>query len=376
MVSIARKNLFHDRGRLIISVGGVAFATMLILTLTGVYYGVIEMSTGYLRETNADLWVGQEGIHDTWHTYSLLPRGLEDEILSVGGVKEVYGFVGRAVRAEISQISDEEKTVFVVGFDTSSGVGGPWKIIKGKKIPRSGQVIVDRVFSVRNGIEIGDRLTVGGKELTVVGISDGTFLLVYSYIFVTEEDAMEIFGAKGFLNYYMVEVEDPIFSKKIAKNIEDRLEKTGIKVDVLTREEFIDNHKEVINDSFNSILLPLVFIGFFIGVTVIGLTLYTATLEKIREYAILKAIGARGTFMVKIVFEQSFIIGLLGFGVGLGLSIFASGWIPNIAPEFAVVINLNTIMLTFLSLLGMSAVASLIPIRKLEKVDPATVFQA
>jgi putative ABC transport system permease protein len=375
-VLIARKNLFHERGRLIISVGGVAFATMLIMTLIGVYYGVFTESTTYLMKTRADLWVGQEGIHDTWHTYSLLPRGLDKEILQVGGVKDVHEFIGRAVMAEVSKVSDSKETVFIIGFDTKSGVGGPWEVIKGKKIPRNGQVVVDRVFAVRNNIDIGDKIKAGGVELTVVGISKGTFVLVYSYAFVTKEDAAEIFGAEDFLNYYMVEVENPFFAEKVAENIKSRLETQGVKVDVLTRQEFIENHKEVIDESFSVILLPLVLIGFFIGVTVIGLTLYTATLEKIKEYAILKAIGAGEMFMMKIVIEQAFTIGMLGFISGALLSLAAANWIPSIAPEFYVEINASNLLISFVAIIAMSVVASLVPIRKLERVDPATVFQA
>jgi putative ABC transport system permease protein len=376
MVSIARKNLFHEKGRLVISVGGVAFSTMLIMILIGVYYGIFTESTMYLVKTRADLWVGQEGIHDTWHTYSLLPRGLDKEIRQVGGVKDVHEFIGRAIRAKVSKVYDKEETIYIIGFDTKTGVGGPWEIVKGKRIPRDGQVIVDRVFATRNNIDIGDKIEVGGVELTVVGVSKDTFVLVYSYAFVTKEDAEKIFGAEDFLNYYMVEVENPFFAKKVADNVKSRLEGLGVKVDVLTKQEFIDNHKEVIDESFSAILLPLVFIGFFIGVTVIGLTLYTATLEKMKEYAILKAIGAGEAFMTRIVLEQAFTIAMLGFIAGLILSFLAASWVPNIAPEFYVEINMQNITMTFASIVVMSLVAALIPIRRLERIEPATVFQA
>ncbi len=376
MVSIARKNLFHEKGRLVISIGGVAFSTMLIMVLVGVYYGVFTESTMYLRKTKADLWIGQEGIHDTWHTYSLLPRGLDKDIRQVGGVKDVHEFIGRAVRAKVTKVGEKEETIFIIGFDTKTGVGGPWEVVKGKRIPREGQIIVDRVFAIRNGIDIGDKIKAGGVELTVVGISKDTFVLVYSYAFVTKEDAEKIFGAENFLNYYMVELENPIFAEKIADNIKSKIESKGIKVDVLTKQKFIENHKEVIDESFSSILLPLVFIGFFIGVTVIGLTLYTATLEKMKEYAILKAIGADEFFMARIVLEQAFTIAVMGFVAGLVLSLLSANLIPNIAPEFYVEINVQNVLMTFVSIVAMSVIAALIPIRRLEKIEPATVFQA
>lgn len=291
---IARENLFHDRGRLAMSVAGVALSVTLVIILLGVYYGMTTLGTNYIVHTDADLWVGQEGIHDLWHTYSLIPRGLSDEIKSVDGVKGVHELIGRAVQIEVPN-TGARKTVYIVGFDPASGIGGgPWDIVKGtRELQRGGEAVVDQVFFTRNNLKLGQTLKIGDKELKIVGVSKGTFAVVYPYIFVTTEDAAEIFGTTQYVNYYLVQLFGDRPADEVISDITERLAERGVAVEILTKERFIQNHKDVINESFNSILFPLVFIGFIIGAAVIGLTLYTMTMEKMREYAILKAIGPR-----------------------------------------------------------------------------------
>ncbi|WP_054841666.1 hypothetical protein [Thermococcus peptonophilus] len=111
-------------GRLAMSVAGVALSVTLVIILLGVYYGMTTLGTNYIVHTDADLWVGQEGIHDLWHTYSLIPGGLSDEIKSVDGVKGVHELIGRAVQIEVPPNTGARKTVYIVGFDPASGIGG------------------------------------------------------------------------------------------------------------------------------------------------------------------------------------------------------------------------------------------------------------
>ncbi len=372
---IARKNLFHDRGRLAMSVAGVALSVTLIIILLGVYYGMTTLGTNYIVHTDADLWVGQEGIHDLWHTYSLLPRGLSDEIKSVDGVKDVHELIGRAVQIEVPN-TGARKTVYIVGFDPASGVGGPWDIVGGTGKLQRGEAVVDQVFFTRNGLKLGQTLKIGDKELKIVGVSKGTFAVVYPYIFVTTEDAAEIFGTTQYVNYYLVQLSGDRPADEVISDITERLAERGVAVEILTKERFIQNHRDVINESFNSILFPLVFIGFIIGAAVIGLTLYTMTMEKMREYAILKAIGAQNSFLRGIVFEQAAIITMLGFIAGIGLSLLATVLVPRFAPEFFVEMNPTTVGVTFAAVLLMGLTAPLIPIRRLNRVDPVVVFNA
>lgn len=242
--------------------------------------------------------------------------------------------------------------------------------MKGRKEISKGEAIVDHVFFTRNNLKLGDTIKVGERELKIVGVSKGTFAVVYPYIFVTTEDATGIFGTTQYVNYYLVQLSGERPADETSRDIIDKLKEKDIAVEILTKEKFIQNHKDVINESFNSILFPLVFIGFIIGAAVIGLTLYTITMEKMREYAILKAIGAQNKFLRKIVFKQAVMITLLGFVVGIGLSLLATTFVPQFAPEFFVEINSTTIGITFAAVVFMGLLAPLIPI----SIHPSVLY--
>jgi hypothetical protein len=89
LVSIAIKNLFGDKVRLLISIGGGALSVLLMLSLLGVYYGSLSQARALPENAGADVWVVQDGSSDLFHTFSLLPNGLEENILDIDGVKSV-----------------------------------------------------------------------------------------------------------------------------------------------------------------------------------------------------------------------------------------------------------------------------------------------
>lgn len=119
MVSVARKNLFHERGRIAISVAGVAFAVMLILFLAGVYAGFQESVTAYIEESGADLFIAQEGTTDMFHSFSIVPLNLSERIAAAPGVASVRPLITRQVEIHLD---GGHAKASVVGF---RDMGGP-----------------------------------------------------------------------------------------------------------------------------------------------------------------------------------------------------------------------------------------------------------
>src|SRR3972149_7767271 len=186
MVSVARKNLFQEKTRLFISVGGVAFAVTLILILQGLYQGWNSRITAYMESIDADFWVSQKGSADLSHSVSLVPKDLESAIKATDGVEAVNQFIGRQIAFKID---DEEANFFLVGFDTDENVGGPVKMAKGKSVPDDGEIIVDTVFAKNKKVKIGDRLTLNKRGFEIIGLSEGGNMVVYQYAFVKKEEA-------------------------------------------------------------------------------------------------------------------------------------------------------------------------------------------
>src|SRR3990172_7752499 len=101
MVSIAARNLLHDRTRVAVSAGGVGFAIMLILILAGTYDGFYRQAGLFTENSGADLFVGQAGVVDTLHSFSILPLNLTDDLAGVPGVERVCAIISRTVELHV-----------------------------------------------------------------------------------------------------------------------------------------------------------------------------------------------------------------------------------------------------------------------------------
>lgn len=120
MISIAIKNLFGDKVRLFISIGGVALSVLLMLSLLGVYYGSLSQAKSLPENAGADIWVVQDGSSDLFHTFSLLPNGLEENLYNIEGVKSVSKIINHTTQISIK---GKKVTLAVIGFDNEKGIG-------------------------------------------------------------------------------------------------------------------------------------------------------------------------------------------------------------------------------------------------------------
>ena len=141
---------------------------------------------------------------------------------------------------------------------------------------------------------------------------------------------------------------------------------------VFTREQFSQNNSAVIREGILPILAVVVVIAFIIGVAIVGLVVYSAPLEKYREYGVLKAVGASGRQLYRIVLEQSILSALLGYAVG-ALASFA---VARIVVQISVAFTWQQFAAAAVAAFVMSVLASYIPIRKINSIDPVIVFKA
>lgn len=387
MISIARKNLFAERLRLVISVSGVVFSTFLIMVLLGIYAGLNVQITSYVNNTQADLWVMEEGTRDMFHSASYLSDDLKNQIERKVGGGKVYRLIIRVTqliprhmdsyptkrqREKFGKKEDIQKAaIYLIGYDTATGVGGPWKIVEGEKVPGKKEVIIDEMLAKNRNLTVGDEVEILNEVFRVVGISTETNMVIQQMVFVDFTEAQDLLNFKGKVNYFLITLDDPTRRFEVKERINNEISDVSVK----TKKEFAKVNAEMINESFMPIIFTIVIIGFLVGVVVVGLTTYTATLEKIREYGILKAIGAKNAILYRIVFEQSLWTVLLGFGGGILLTTVS---LPIIYRYVALQIILTPTIFfqTFLAAVFMSLLASYIPIRKIAGIDPVTVFKS
>jgi putative ABC transport system permease protein len=120
----------------------------------------------------------------------------------------------------------------------------------------------------------------------------------------------------------------------------------------------------------------LLVVSYLVGLTVTSLTIYTATVEKSRDYGVLKAIGASNRYVYSMVIYQSFIVSLVGFLTGAPLSILASRIAQQQVAEFITIYSWSGLMIAFVAVLAMSILAALLPAHKVGRIEPAIVFRA
>lgn len=369
MVPIARRNLLAEKTRLLISVGGVAFSVMLILILWGLYQGFNLVATAYIESAPADIWVSQEGASDMFHGISLLPTTDRNKLRSMSGVSYAYRLVGRQVSAEVK---GRDVHVYLMGYDTRNDIGGPIRMVEGSSQPEESQIIVDRVFARNNGLKMGDTITILDEDFEIVGISEKGNVMLYQYAFIPMDQAVRLLGMSGLSNFYLVGLEDGADPKKISQRIEDRIGGA----EAWPRTDWMASNRKMVDDTFLPIILVLLVIGFMVGVAVIGLTIYTATVEQSREYGVLKAIGATNWKLYRIVFEQAILSGLLGYVLGSGLALAINKFAEDIAPIFVTSLGPADLAGVLILSMVMSLVASYIPVRRVVSIDPAMVFRA
>ena len=367
MLLIARRNLFQEKGRLFISVGGVAFSVLLIMILQGLYQGWSNKIGEYISNVPANLWVMQAGSENMFHTPSVLPLSDSAKIAAVEGVASVEPFSSRRLAA---QVNGKTLDLYVVGYDSVSDASRPASIAEGKSLPGAGEIIIDRSQSKK--IKFGDTVGTAGQQLKVVGFSEGGDIVTSSFAFARKDELNKIQNLPASANYFLVNVKPGFDNDQVIGNIKAAV--AGI--DVVESQKFVENNTKIISDSFLPVILVLLIIGVAVGIAVIGLTIFTSTVEKSKEYGVLKAVGIKDRQLYGIVEQQALIAGVAGYLIGTGLAFGLGATVSQYVPQFVSRIRLFDVLWVFLLTIAMAVIASYIPIRRIAKIDPAEAFKA
>jgi len=366
-VPVARRNLFSDPIRLAISISGVAVAILLIIVLLGVYSGSVRQMSAYVDNVDADLWVAQKGSPDMIHSFSVVPEVMVEELRGLDGVEKVYPLTSRTTLVDID---GQKNSLILVGYEPG-GAGGPWSMVEGRSDPVPGEIVCDRVTMKTNGLGLGDSFEIDGKPYRIVGVSEDTTIMVAQYAFVDIDEAREALGP-GRINFILLKTAPDADREQVRQQIAAAHPDQT----VYTREEFAENNAAVIRVGILPILSVVVAIAFIIGVAIVGLVVYSATLEKYREYGVLKAVGASGATLYRIVLEQALISSLLGYIAGALASFAVARIISRIVVQISVAFSWQQFLSAFGAAIAMSVIASCIPARKINNIDPVIVFKA
>ena len=374
MLLVARKNLFAERTRLGISVGGVALSVFLIGILLSLYRGWSQQVGGYVEDVPADLWAASDGTTDFVAAQSVLPDSLGVQLKLLPEVNVVSPLIVRPQELHRSQDPPSETfDVQLVGYDPKIGLGGPLAIVEGKSPPGPDEVVVDIQMKNRHGVQIGDKLVKGDRSLIVVGYSSGGDFIYTQIAFATLDTAIEFLelDPRTQRTFFVVTLDDSSQRDLIARRVE--LAAPGVQM--VSGEDFAQETRDRILSNILPILIVVLIVAFVVGLAVAGLTIYTATVEKSREYGILKAEGFTNPYLYRVVFEQSMVTGILGFLLGAGVTVLLAPFAQDTVPQFVVLVRWQDILGIAGVTLLMALIAAYIPVRRLSNIDPVMVFK-
>ena len=365
---LARRNLFRDRTRFALSVLGVAVSVGLILLLSGYRAGVYGQASAYLDNTPGSLVVTESGIRDFLGTSSVLPPNAAESLRSTPGVDRVIPIVSQFV---IFERHGRKDGFFLIGYDPAEG-GGPWKLVEGREPAVDDELVIDRTTARQHDIALGERLTLLDRDATVVGLSDQTTFWSGSIAFARITTLQALLRAPGLQSFLVVSTD----ADTAPGVVRDRLAGSAVSgIEVLLKSEVVTNDAKLLARVYDAPIGLMVAIAFVVGVLVVGLVIYTSTIERRREYGALKAIGARNRTLYGVVTMQAAISAVSGAIAGIGLAYGAGAALMAWRPQFLVTIEPTAVAVVLASSLVMAVLAALIPARSVARLEPAEVFR-
>lgn len=364
MVPLARRNLLADRCRLGVSIGGVAFAVLLVLVVLGLYRGWSDVGRLY-SALPGDVWVSERGTLDPYHSSSFLPEAAVGRLARLPGVRAA---VPVFVRHVAFRTAGTELDTLLLALEPPPGRA---TVEDREHFPPRGRITIDRVLADAAGVGVGGSISVLGRRLVVDDIHTGG-TRIFQAAFVNAADARTLIAQPGKVSFVAV-VAQPGVDVGVLRAAAERVVGGS---ETHTNAEFAASFGERVSAGFLAVVGVLVAIGALVGGAVVALTTYTATVERSQEYGVLKAIGASGGFLARVVVAQSVLVGLAGALLGVAAAWLAIRSIPERVPEFVATLRWLDAAVVLAGALAVSVVAATVPIRRLERIDPAEVFRA
>jgi putative ABC transport system permease protein len=373
MANLAWKNLIHDRTRLGVTLTGIVFSLVLILVQSGLFLGFLDTSGNIIAHSGADLWISGKGIPHV-NAAPAIPERRRYQALRVPGIDRIDRLVLQFNPWKLPNGSHEQ--IQVAAFELEGGMGGPWNLTAGSldALRAEDTVIVDELYLGKLGVRaVGDTFELNGRRARVVGFTRGIRSFTTSpYVFTSL--------ANGF-RYSRVRPDETTFLLIRVKAgadvaaLQRQLREAVPGVDVLTNDEmlYLTRYYWIIRTGAGVTTLIGAFLGLLVGMVVVAQTIYAATVDHIREFGTLKAMGAGNAYVYRVILQQAMLSGAFGFVIALAAGAFIS--IRSQSGNTAILLPRELAVATFVLSLLMCAGASILSIRKATTIDPALVFR-
>ncbi|HEU4734725.1 MAG TPA: ABC transporter permease [Kofleriaceae bacterium] len=377
MWNLARKLLQHDRLRFAVAIAGVSVSVMLVLVQVGLYLGFMDMASSLIDASHADIWVGKKA-NESFEFATPMDERAFYRVASVPGVAHAERVLISFAQLKLADGGDIG--VQVVGIETTPGhrpLLTPWDVVAGDagRLAEPGAIVVDRSEYKKLRIDrVGHRTEIAGVRAEVVALTDGIRSFTTSPIAFAE-----LRTARSYLpqlgdepvTYVLVEVAPGVSVTEVRDRINalpHLAAYTTAQMSARTRSYWAER------TGIGAGFFTTAVLGIIVGFVVVGQILYSGTLQYIREYGTLKAMGARNGEVIKVILSQAMISAGLGFVVGAPLAMATRAAMKgaNLTVALPPALYATTAVITA----AMCALAALLSVVKVLRLDPASVFKS
>lgn len=368
-VPIAKRNLFYDKSKLALHVIGIAATLVLISLLLGFRDGMYTSLTAYINHTGADLIVSQVGSRGLFSANSALPAELHQNLENIPGTTKIdHILVGDTIFSHAAV----KLPVLVIGYNRSTGFGGPWNIGAGRTLQNDNEILLDMWLAWRSGISVGDQVDVLGTNFTVAGLTRETASWMSPYIFMSLPSAENALQLSGDASFFLLKLAPTADKSTVTNTIVSEF--TG--TDVFTPDEMAATDQKFLATILDRPIWVMLIISAVIAMVVMGLITYTSIVNRLPEFSTLKAIGANNNWLRQLVIRETLSRTIAGFIISIGVAYLAGELIEYLWPQFTVTIRPEFIPLMGIGAIVMTLFAALLPVQQIANVDPSVVFRA
>lgn len=395
MISLAGRDILHSWGKFVFTGVGLGLLIGVTFTMAGVYRGMVDDGKVLLDNSGADMWVVQRNTLGPYAESSSINDDIYRMILAIPGVDRVANVTYLTMQVQRGNADVRAMVVGIASADPSAP-GRPPFLVAGRQITRSHY---EAVADVAAGFALGDTIIVRRSRYTVVGLTRRTVSSGGDpMVFIPLKDAQEAQFLKdndAIVRQRRRTGENPEFNRPGVPGLLDAViasQNSNPYVNaVLVRIKPGYDHERIANDivrwkrltvytrsemeeiligkliatSSKQISMFLVILA-IVSAAIVAFIIYTLTMDKIREIAVLKLIGTRNRTIASMILQQAIVLGLIGFVVGKITATFAA----PLFPKFVLLVTADTVT-GLVAVIVICALASVVAIRMALKVDPA-----
>lgn len=365
-VPVGLRQLTSERAKLAVTLAAVAAAMALVLLMSGLRRGIAQQTTLYL-DRQAPVLVGQKGVRDFIAQPSVLSDAVGRQIARLPGVARVAPITEQYA---MFRLHGQRVLSLLVGYDPGRP-GGPWELAAGRRPAAPGELVLDRVLASAHGLHVDSTLRFRGSALRIVGLSNGTTGWMMPLGFATRSFVDQLNGRPNTATFFLVQPRAGTTPRAAAAQIDRALPTLS----AVERSRLARNDRDLFVGAFNGPLLAMVLIAVIVAIIVIGLSVYTSTLERSRDYATLKAIGLAPRRLVALAWRQAVGLALAGVVFGTALALIGRWAVSELAPQFLIAFTPMSVVLMTVAALAIALAAAFVPARYMARLDPASAFR-